>query len=132
MNSQKIPNEFWKNSQRISQKFPKKSKKILKNSPDFENIQFPTSHLGAKNPFGLVLFLTEEAYSHGRLQTRKLAQIPSCNPRELMYPFKKVYDVIGSKMTRCMLMQVMVNLLKQLFSYLEKKYQSIRSTYLLS
>jgi hypothetical protein len=29
-------------------------------------------------------------------------------------------------------MQVMVNLLKQLFSYLEKKYQSIRSTYLLS
>ena len=69
----------------------------------------------------------KEAYSHDRLQTRKLAQIPSCNPRELMYPFKKVYDVIGSKMTRCMLMQVMVNLLKQLFSYLEKNIKVLEA-----
>ena len=41
-----------------TKKFPPKSKKIpnniSKNSQDFENIQFSTSHLEAENPFGLV------------------------------------------------------------------------------
>ena len=33
--------------------FPK-NQEFPKNSQDFENIQFPTSHLEAENPFGLV------------------------------------------------------------------------------
>ena len=44
-----------------------------------------------------------------------------CNPRELMYPFEKVDDADGSNMTRCTLIQVMVNLLKKIFSYLKKR-----------
>ena len=50
-----------KRSSQKNPKPPKKSKKNPKNSktipqtvPDFENIQFPTSHLEAENPFGLV------------------------------------------------------------------------------
>ena len=35
-------------------KFPKISKEFPTNSYDFENIQFPTRHLEAENPFGLV------------------------------------------------------------------------------
>ena len=77
----------------------------------------------------LFLFLTEEAYCHGRLQTRKLGQTPSCNPRELMYPFEKVDDADGSNMTRCTLMQFVE---KSIFLPEKNIYQSIRSTYLLS
>ena len=70
-NSQRIPTEFPQNSQRIPKNFPKNfpknpqkipknsqrySKKVPKNSQDFENIQFPTSHLEAGNPFGLGFF----------------------------------------------------------------------------
>ena len=46
-------NQFW-----ILKEFPMNSQKIPlyppKNSQDFENIQFRTSHLEAENPFGLV------------------------------------------------------------------------------
>ena len=42
-----IPKEFPKISPQI-QEFPK-------NSQDFENIQFPTLHLEAENPFRLVV-----------------------------------------------------------------------------
>ena len=52
-NSQKIPKEILKNSPKIPYKF-KDSQRICKNPQDFENIQFPTSHLEAENPFGLV------------------------------------------------------------------------------
>ena len=51
MNSQRIPKDFLKNSQRINSQ-----RKIPKNSQDFENIPFPTSHLEAENPFGLVFY----------------------------------------------------------------------------
>jgi hypothetical protein len=62
----RIPKEFPKNSLRVPKEFPKNSQKIPKkfpkNSQDFENIQFPTSHLEAENPFGLVyvVFLQEK------------------------------------------------------------------------
>ena len=41
-----------------SKKNTRKIKKIqtISKQPDFENIQFPTPHLEAKNPFGLVLY----------------------------------------------------------------------------
>jgi uncharacterized protein YeaO (DUF488 family) len=44
----KFPQKFSKNFKHS----PKNSKQLLKK--DFENIQFPISHLEAKNPFGLV------------------------------------------------------------------------------
>jgi hypothetical protein len=53
-NSQRISKEFPKNSPKNSKKFPKNSKIFPKNSQDFENIQFLTSHLEAENPFELV------------------------------------------------------------------------------
>ena len=37
-----------------SEKFQKIPKESPKNSPVIENIQFPTSHLEAENPFGFV------------------------------------------------------------------------------
>ena len=47
-----------KNSQKkiLKKKFSKKilPKNHLKKLKDFEHIQFPTSHLEAENPFGLV------------------------------------------------------------------------------
>jgi len=60
-NSPKIPKKF-KNSQRIPKEFPKNSQKIPQKNPiefpqNSQNIQFPTSHLEAENPFGLVLNL---------------------------------------------------------------------------
>ena len=45
---------FPKKSPKIPRKIPKKIQEFPKNSQDFENIQFPTSHLEAENPFGLV------------------------------------------------------------------------------
>ena len=49
-----LKNTFQKFLQKISsKKIPKISKRFLKK--DFENIQFPTSHLEVENPFGLVL-----------------------------------------------------------------------------
>jgi uncharacterized protein YozE (UPF0346 family) len=39
---------------RISANSKENPKKFPKNSQDFENIQFPTLHLEAENPFGLV------------------------------------------------------------------------------
>jgi hypothetical protein len=51
--SKEFNKEFPKNCQRIPPKFPK-NLRIPKNSQDFEIIQFPTSHLEAENPFGLV------------------------------------------------------------------------------
>ena len=61
ISSQKI---FPKN---ISQKFFQKKipTPISKNFKDFENVQFPTSHMEAENPFGLVLTLV----SHLGLQS---------------------------------------------------------------
>ena len=53
-NSQRIPKEFPKNSKRIPKEFQKQSQKQSQRIPNFENIQFPTSHLEAENPFGLV------------------------------------------------------------------------------
>ena len=49
--SLKIPKIFPK---KILKKIPRISNINLKNSQNFENIQFPTSHLEAENPFGLV------------------------------------------------------------------------------
>ena len=47
----KILKKFLKSSQKI----PNRSKKTISQKvPDVENIQFPTSHLEAENPFGLV------------------------------------------------------------------------------
>jgi hypothetical protein len=46
-----IPKIFQRTSPKNSKKFPPKIQK------DFENFQFPTLHLQAKNPFGLVFFL---------------------------------------------------------------------------
>ena len=44
-----------KNPKNFRKKIPKKSKKAISQKvPNFENIQFPTWHLEAKNPFGLV------------------------------------------------------------------------------
>ena len=55
--------------QKKSKKFPKKSRKKPKNFqtisqkvPNFENIQFPTSHLEAENPFGLVFSLSYSSW----------------------------------------------------------------------
>jgi hypothetical protein len=60
---EEIPQKFPKNSPKFPKKYPPKypkiSKKIQelpKNSQDFKNIQFLTSHLEAENPFGLVFF----------------------------------------------------------------------------
>ena len=57
-NSQRISKELPNNFQRNVKEFPDNSQRILKefpkNSQDFENIQFPTSHLEAKNHLGLV------------------------------------------------------------------------------
>ena len=40
-----------------SKKFPENSQKISKTFlKDFESIQFPSSHLEAENPFGLVFY----------------------------------------------------------------------------
>ena len=47
----KIPQ---KNSQRIPKKI-----NFSKNFSDFESVQFPSSHLEAENPFGLVLVQTK-------------------------------------------------------------------------
>ena len=58
-NFQRIPKEFPKNSQKITKKNPKK---FPKHSQDFENIQFPTSHLEAENPFGLVFLSISTKY----------------------------------------------------------------------
>ena len=44
-----------KNSQKITKELQENSKQFLKNSMILK-IQFPTSHLEAKNPFGLVCF----------------------------------------------------------------------------
>jgi hypothetical protein len=62
--SQRIPPK--KSSQKILPKIspekiciknsPKKSKNIPKIFQDFESSQFPSSHLEAENPFGLVFF----------------------------------------------------------------------------
>ena len=67
-NCQRIPIEFQKNQREVSKKSPKSPRRISQNfkkSPkdpkkipkeihkDFENIQFPTSPLEAKNPFEL-------------------------------------------------------------------------------
>ena len=41
----------------------KKQFGISQKVPDFENIQFPTSHLEAENPFGLVWY----TYGKGRV-----------------------------------------------------------------
>ena len=56
----RIPKEFLKKVQRIHNKFTtnsritqKISKEFKKKSQDFENMQFPTSHLEAENPLGL-------------------------------------------------------------------------------
>ena len=51
-----------KSSQKILQKIPpqkiqEKSKNISQKIPNFENIPFPTSHMEAENPFGLVFCL---------------------------------------------------------------------------
>ena len=46
-NPKNTPLKFWKN--------PKNFQSISQKVPNFENIQFPTSHLEAENPFGLVL-----------------------------------------------------------------------------
>ena len=69
---QRIPIEFQKNQREISKKSPKSPRRISQNfkkSPkdpkkipkeihkDFENIQFPTSPLEAKNPFELFFSL---------------------------------------------------------------------------
>jgi hypothetical protein len=43
-----------KNSSKKSRKNPKNFQTISQKVPNFENIQFPTSHLEAENPFGLV------------------------------------------------------------------------------
>ena len=54
---QKTPKNSKRNSKKLQKKIHKKSKEIPKNFsniPNFENIQFPKSHLGAENPFGLV------------------------------------------------------------------------------
>ena len=51
--SQKIPQNFQRNPQKMP-KYSKKIQELPKNSQDFENIQFLTSHLEAHNPFGLV------------------------------------------------------------------------------
>ena len=50
MNSQGIFKEIPKESQRNPKEFPK-------HSQDFQNIQLPTLHLEAENPFGFVFFL---------------------------------------------------------------------------
>ena len=46
--------KFPKNSSKKAQKNPKNFQTVSHNVPNFENIQFPTSHLGAENPFRLV------------------------------------------------------------------------------
>ena len=43
-----------KNSPKKSRINPKNFQTISQKVPNFENIQFPTSHLEAENPFGLV------------------------------------------------------------------------------
>ena len=60
LTSQKIPKNSQKNSKRIpkesqknSQRFPQRILKILKTS-HMRSFQFPTLHLEAENPFGLV------------------------------------------------------------------------------
>ena len=54
---QKIyPKKFLQKNWKIPKKSENSLNNFLKNSQDFENIQFPTSHLEAENPFGLVLF----------------------------------------------------------------------------
>ena len=61
MNSQKIPNEFWKNSQRISQKFPKKIQKIPKKFPRFWKYLIPYIALKGQKPFR-ACFTEKSAY----------------------------------------------------------------------
>jgi hypothetical protein len=53
--SQKKSMKNPKNSSKKSRKNPKNFQTISQKVPNFENIQFPTSHLEAENPFGLVL-----------------------------------------------------------------------------
>ena len=50
----KIPKNFQKKPQKNPKIFQKKIKNYQKIPLDFESIQFLTSHLEAKNPFGLV------------------------------------------------------------------------------
>ena len=50
-----------KNSPKKSLINPKNFQTISEKVPNFENIQFPTSHLEAKNPFGLVFHLVHLA-----------------------------------------------------------------------
>jgi hypothetical protein len=45
----------WQNIAGSKNFFTKKSKKFSINFLDFENIQFPTSHLETETPLGLVL-----------------------------------------------------------------------------
>ena len=57
----KIPNQFIENSQKkiiIKRKIPPK---FQKNSQDIENIQLPTSHLEAINPFGRIFFKNQSS-----------------------------------------------------------------------
>jgi hypothetical protein len=51
-----LPKKSSKNiPQKKTKKNPKKFQTLSQKVPNFENIQFPTSHLEAENPFGLVL-----------------------------------------------------------------------------
>ena len=54
--SKESPNNCPKNTPKIPPKYPQNTPKIPKNSQDFENIQFPTSHLEADKPFRLVFW----------------------------------------------------------------------------
>ena len=61
-NSQKILKKFQRNSKEIPKKFQRNSKKIQKNFKNSKRTpkefpkNYPTSHLEAENPFGLVSF----------------------------------------------------------------------------
>jgi hypothetical protein len=59
----------------IPKEFKKNPKEIPKNSPVFESIQFPTLHLEAENPFGLVLLILTHRWRNSIIEMT-LCRVP--------------------------------------------------------